>query len=149
MHYWFSKELCWKEKQNEEWVESVPPRPEWATEEEEIPAKIFITSWAQASYITDVKKEFFWKSIEELQGQASEISNWLIEHDYVPLSTLSLRTDELLNPQELQDLEDEGWIQKVPEDIPESKTPSDQDSYLPRQHIQVTEGGDLRFSARH
>lgn len=148
MYYWFSKDLCWKKQQDDEWIVSNPPRPDWATQEEDIPAKHFIAIWAQASSLNDVKKAFFWKSIEALQGQASELSQWLIEHGYKPLEEHTLRCNELLNPQELQDLEEAGWIQKI-EEPPPPKGPSDQDSYLPRQHIQVTEGGNLRFSARH
>ena len=150
MYYWFSKERCWKTKEDDQWVARNPPRPQWAEEVEEIPAKHFIPIWMQASSLNDVQKDFFWKDIEELQGQAAEISQWLQEHDYQPLPDRELRAeDELLNPQELQELEEAGWIQKHVEEPPPPKQPSDRDSYLPPQHIQISEGGNLRFSARH
>ncbi|MAA78924.1 MAG: hypothetical protein CL916_06660 [Deltaproteobacteria bacterium] len=150
MFYWFSKERCWKTKQDEQWIIRNPPRPEWAQELEDIPAKYFIPVWVQASSLNEIQKSFFWKSLEELQGQALEISQWLQEREYKSLPERTVRSDdEILNPQELQELEDSGWIQKDVEETPSPKQPSDRDSYLPPQHIQITEGGNLRFSARH
>lgn len=150
MHYWFSKERCWKTKQDGQWTINNPPRPEWAREIEDIPAKHFIPVWVQASSLNEVQKSFFWKNLEELQDQASEISQWLVEHNYQSLPERTIRSDsEMLNPQELHELEESGWIQKNEEAAPPPKQPSDQDSYLPPQHIQITEGGSLRFSSRH
>lgn len=148
MYRWFAKDLCWKEKREEGWVECNPEIPEWAQDIAEIPAFRFIPVWVKASSLNDVKKEFFWCSLEELQGQAEEVNEWLEAHEYESLPERGLRTDELLNPAELQELEDGGYLQKKAPP-PKPKYQSDSDPYLPRQHIQITEGGGSRFTARH
>jgi hypothetical protein len=149
MYHWFSKELCWKEKQDDTWVTSDPPRPEWAVQTDEIPPTQFIEVWATKSSLNDIKRIFFWKSIESILAQAEEISCWLEENEYEVLPERNLRSEELLNPEELEALEESGCIQKKCPSPLNKSTQSDQESYLPRQHIQVSEGGNMRFSSRH
>ena len=124
----------------------VPPRPEWAEQQEDIPAIRFIPVWVAATSLNDVKKIFFWKSVEELELQYEEINIWLEANDYEAIPPLTLRSDDLLNPEECSELEQEGLIRKKSPQPPEY-TP-DPDPYLPRQHIQVSEGG-FRFQAKH
>ena len=147
MLYWFSRELCWKEKIDDKWVEVTPMRPEWAQQQEDIPAARFIPVWVAAHSLNDVKKIFFWKTVEELQEQHAEINQWLDTNEYEGIATKELRTDELLNPEECLALENQGLIVKKTHTPSKEYTP-DPDPYLPRQHIQVSEGG-FRFQARH
>lgn len=147
MHYWFSRELCWKEKIGGEWVESTPPRPEWALQQEDIPAIRFIPVWTTSSSLNDVKKHFFWKTVEALEHQYEEINIWLEKNDYEPLPKRHIQSTDFLNPQELQALEEQGLLIKKTPDPASTYTP-DPDPPLPRQHIQISEGG-FRFQARH
>ena len=35
-HFWFSNELCWKIRQEQEWICQAPPRPQWAENQDDM-----------------------------------------------------------------------------------------------------------------
>ena len=148
-HFWFSNELCWKIRQEQEWICQAPPRPQWAENQDDIPPKRFIEVWVQAAALNDIKKAFFWRSIEDLCAQYVELSVFLQDQGYEPLPERSLRENELLNPQELAELEDLELIHRI---LPETEAFSVEeepfDPFSQQQHIQVSEG-NMRFQVRH
>ena len=105
-HFWFSNELCWKIRQEQEWILQDPPRPQWAQNQDDVPPKKFIEVWVGAASLNDIKKHFFWRSIEDLCEQYVGLSVFLQENGYEPLPERTLRENELLNPQELAELEE-------------------------------------------
>ena len=148
-HYWFSNELSWKICTHDTWIPQDPPRTSWAETQNDIPPAIFIEIWVQAASLNDIKKELFWCSIDQLKAQHAELSQWLETQGYHPLPERTLREDALLNPQELLELENKGLITKT---TPPSHTREEEEPFDPlrqHRHIQISEGGGMRFSARH
>ena len=149
-HYWFANELCWKVYSEGCWNPHPPPRPTWAENQNDVPPLSFIELWVQAASLNDVKKHIFWRSLDELRAQHAELSQWLEKQGYEPLPDRQLREDALLNPQELQELEDKGLITKMVEQSASSHQKEESfDPLNQHRHIQISEGGGMRFSARH
>ena len=148
-HYWFAHELCWKVNTEAGWIEQNPPRPSWAQNQNDVPPLQFIEIWAQAASLNEIKKHLFWCDLNDIKAQAEALSQWLEAQGYEALPERTLREDALLNPQELHLLEEKGLITKA---IKPAKTSPAEEPYDPlrqHQHIQVSEGGGMRFSARH
>ena len=165
-HRWFDDEMIWKQEKDGEWIPSNPIRPEWAQGLASIPPVVFVEVWSQADALNDVQKVFFWIATDEIIKQRDEISTWLEDNGFRPLASLAPRSECMLSERQLEGLLAKGCIQRAiseeemeeeeeVEEEPEAKsTPVEQDSsyeevYNPHQHIQISEGGGMRFRVRH
>lgn len=161
---WFDEERVWKRNDNGHWIAENPPLPDWAMRSTLIPPTLFIEIWNGATAINDVQRELFWLTPEELQNHQEKISQFLIEKGYHPLQELSPRTDVLITDNQLENLLTKGLIQRSEEAEEEQEEeldaaeetpsppppPQEEHDYLEQyRHIQISEGGGLRFRARH
>ena len=164
-HRWFDDEMVWKQEKDGEWILSNPNRPAWAQGLASIPPDVFVEVWSRADALNDVQKVFFWIPTDEIIKQREEISTWLEDNGFRPLASLAPRSERLLSERQLESLLSKGCIQRVisEEDIEEEKDveeptekndSAEKDSsyeevYSPHQHIQISEGGGMRFRVRH
>ena len=161
---WFDQEMLWKKEENGAWVSVEPPKPAWADALASVPPVVFVEIWANSDALNDVKRELFWLSESELLSQRDEISQWLEENGFHPLSVLKPRSENLLSERQLEFLLSKGLIHRADvekeeeeEDEAESaareeeqETPSSyEEEYSPHRHIQISEGGGMRFRVRH
>lgn len=163
---WFSAELKWMslDKQRKTWVSDPPMLPEWVLPPDNaVPAEQFIRIWQSVETLTEVKKQLFWRSLEEIENQHEKINIFLTENGFHTLSVLSLAAETILSTVQLSQLQLEGFISR-PEEESSSSNKSDQsdydaaraifdavpdNSYDPHSHIASVEVHGGRFTGKH
>ena len=163
---WFDEEMVWKRNDNDTWLVENPPLPRWAQQSTFLPPVLFIEIWNGSAALNDVKRELFWLTHEEIQQQKETLSQFLSNKGYAPLQELLPRSEALLTDAQLEMLMSKGVIQRADQENPEEtekqeeekqetasgqpQEPQEEHDYLEQyRHIQISEGGGLRFRARH
>ena len=113
---WISDALMWMSfsQAEETWVHNPPEYPDWTLPPNHgVPAVHFIRTWQSSESINDVKKHFFWRTVEQLEAQRRSINDFLSAHQFQPLAPLSVVSTAMLSPEQLEALEADGLINPV------------------------------------
>ena len=103
---WIEGVMQWRrQKATGAWVEDNPPLPKWAKESSGfVSAERFVSLWSGAESLSELKKEIFWLSLEDIESQAMLLSDWLGDNGYQPLPPKLLWSQAPLSPAAIERL---------------------------------------------
>lgn len=112
---WNKDKLHWEvyDRSRRKWTFEHHSLPKWfLTDEGVVTPKRFIKIWQKAKSFSDVKREIFWWSVEEIQEFAANINQFLQAKEIEPLKEHLLSQKEWISQKDLDGLVEKSILQK-------------------------------------